>query len=136
MAKILLNERNIADYMKRNKCDREEAIELIKYDNAIEGGEETEYDLTPEQVKNVQEMARKIDHAKPTVVKRERKPNEIKEGIISALAEFLENECEFEVKEQVIYCGDVIITNKNRMIHFSCGDKEYDLQLIEKRPKK
>lgn len=136
MAKILLNERNIADYMKRNKCDREEAIELIKYDNAIEGGEETEYDLTPEQVKNVQEMARKIDHAKPTVVKRERKPNEIKEGIISALAEFLENECEFEVKEQITYCGDVTITNKNRMIHFSCGDKEYDLQLIEKRPKK
>ena len=136
MAKILLNERNIADYMKRNKCDREEAIELIKYDNAIEGGEETEYDLTPEQVKNVQEMARKIDHAKPTVVKRERKPNEIKEGIISALAEFLENECEFEVKEQITYCGDVTITNKNRMIHFSCRDKEYDLQLIEKRPKK
>ena len=49
MAKIDLTEQNILDYMKRNKCDRDEAIDLIKYDNAIEDGEDTEYDLTPEQ---------------------------------------------------------------------------------------
>ena len=42
MAKPILNEKTIADYMKRNKCDREEAIDLIKYDIAIESGEETE----------------------------------------------------------------------------------------------
>jgi len=137
MAKITLTEKNIADYMKRNKCNREEAIELINYDNAIEGGEETEYDLSPEQVKVVQEMNRKIDHAKPTTIKRERKPNELKEALVAALADFLENTCEFEMKDNgVIYCGDVEITNKNRMIHFTCKDKEFDLQLIEKRAKK
>ena len=36
MAKPILNEKTIADYMKRNKCDREEAIDLIKYDIAVE----------------------------------------------------------------------------------------------------
>ena len=136
MAKILLNEKNIADYMKRNKCNREEAIELITYDNAIENNEATEYDLTPEQVKNVQEMNRKIDHAKIGTVKRNRKPNELKEALVIALADFLENVCEFELNGQIAYCDKVEITNKSRMIHFSAGDKEFDLQLIEKRAKK
>ena len=53
MAKPILNERTIADYMKRNKCDREEAIDLIKYDIAVESDEETEYDLSAEQQENV-----------------------------------------------------------------------------------
>jgi hypothetical protein len=137
MPKPVMNEKTIELYMKVNKCDREEAIDLIKYDIAVEDGEATEYDLTPEQVKVVQEMNRKVEHTKKdSKVKRERKPNEMKEGIISALGDFLENECEFDLKGTITYCGDVEITNKNRMIHFSCGGKEYDLQLIEKRAKK
>jgi len=138
MAKPALNEKTIADYMKRNKCTREDAIDLIKYDIAVEDGEETEYDLTEEQKKVVQDMNRKIDHKKPTTkVKRERKPNELKEALVAALADYLENVCEIDIAESgLIYCGDVEITNKNRMIHFTCKDKEFDLQLIEKRPKK
>lgn len=137
MAKPIMNERTIADYMKRNKCNREEAIDLINYDIAVEDGEETEYDLTDEQKKVVQEMNRRIDHAKSDKKKVvERKPNEVKEGLVAALADFLENECEFTLKDNAVYCGDVAITNKNRMIHFSCNGKEYDLQLIEKRAPK
>jgi hypothetical protein len=90
MAKIILNEKNIADYMKRNKCSREEAIELINYDNAVEGNEETEYDLSEEQQETVKKMMRKVEHAKQDgKVKRERKPNELKEAIIAEIAEFL-----------------------------------------------
>lgn len=136
MAKPILNEKTIADYMKRNKCDREEAIDLIKYDIAVESDEETEYDLTPEQKKVVQDMNRKIDHKKHGEVKRERKPNELKMGIVASLAEFLENECEFELNGEIVYCGDVEITNSNRMIHFSSNGKQFDLQLIEKREPK
>ena len=118
MAKPALNEKTIADYMKRNKCNRDEAIDLIKYDIAVEDGEDTEYDLTEE-------------------VKRERKPNELKEALVAALADYLENVCELDMVEGgLTYCGDVEITNKNRMIHFTCKDKEFDLQLIEKRAKK
>ena len=138
MAKPIMNEKTILDYMKRNKCSREEAIDLIKYDCDVEDDVDTEYDLTDEQKKVVQEMNRKIDHKKPTTkVKRERKPNELKEALVAALADFLENVCEFDMADGgLTYCGDVEITNKNRMIHFTCKDKEFDLQLIEKRAKK
>ena len=137
MAKPIMNEKTILDYMKRNKCSREEAIDLIKYDCDVEDGVDTEYDLTDEQKKVVQDMNRKIDHKKHGTVKRERKPNELKEALVAALADYLENVCELDMPDsRLIYCGEVEITNKNRMIHFSCKDKEFDLQLIEKRAKK
>lgn len=136
MPKPIMNERTINDYMKRNKCSREDAIELIKYDCDVEDGKDTEYDLTPEQEQVVQDLRRKVEHKKPNAVKRERKPNELKEALVLALADFLENECEFDLNGETTYCGEVEITNKNRMIHFSSKDKEFDLQLIEKRVKK
>lgn len=131
MAKPVLNEKTIAQYMKVNKCDREEAIDLIKYDIAVEEGEETEYDLTKEQTEVVKTMMRKTDHAKQDgKVKRERKPNELKEAIIAELAEFLREDAQGQVYEEVE------ITNKSRMIAFAVGDKRFELTLIEKRPPK
>jgi hypothetical protein len=130
MAKPILNERTIADYMKRNKCDRDEAIDLIKYDIAVESDEETEYDLSPEQQENVKKMMRKTDHAKIGNVKRERKPNELKEAIIKELAEFLREDAQGQVYESVD------ITNVSRQIAFAVGDKRFELTLVEKRPPK
>lgn len=130
MAKIPVNERTIADYMKRNKCDRDEAIELINYDNAVEGGEETEFDLTPEQQKVVQDMNRKVEHQSKGKVKRERKPNELKEAIIAEIAEFLTEDAQGQMYE------DVAVTNVSRQIAFKVGEKSFELTLVEKRPKK
>lgn len=131
MAKPILNEKTIAQYMKVNKCDREEAIDLIKYDIAIESGEDTEYDLTDEQAAVVKSMMRRVDHAKQDgKVKRERKPNELKEAIIAELAEFLREDAQGQAYEEVE------ITNKNRMIAFSVNDKHFELTLVEKRPPK
>ena len=131
MAKPIMNERTIADYMKRNKCSRDEAIDLIKYDIAVESDEDTEYDLTEEQAATVKSMMRKVDHAKQNgKVKRERKPNELKEAIIAELADILVNEAQGQVYE------DVEILNKNRQIAFAVGDKRFELTLVEKRPPK
>lgn len=131
MAKPVLNEKTIAQYMKVNKCDREEAIDLIKYDIAVEEGEETEYDLTKEQAEVVKTMMRKTDHAKQNgKVKRERKPNELKEAIIAELAEFLREDAQGQVYEEVE------VTNKSRMISFEANGKRFELTLIEKRPPK
>lgn len=131
MAKPVLNEKTIAQYMKVNKCDREEAIDLIKYDIAVEEGEETEYDLTKEQAEVVKTMMRKTDHAKQDgKVKRERKPNELKEAIIAEIAEFLREDAQGQVYEEVE------VTNKSRMISFRVNDKRFELTLIEKRPPK
>lgn len=130
MAKPILNEHTIADYMKRNKCNREEAIDLIKYDIAVESDEETEYDLSAEQQENVKKMMRKTDHAKIGNVKRERKPNELKEAIIKELAEFLREDAQGQVYESVD------ITNVSRQIAFEVNDKRFELTLVEKRPPK
>lgn len=130
MAKPVMNERTIADYMKRNKCDREEAIDLIKYDIAIESGEETEYDLTAEQQENVKAMMRKTDHAKIGKTTRERKPNELKEAIVAEIAEWLREDAQGQAY------GDVEITNKSRMIAFEVNGKRFELTLVEKRPPK
>lgn len=130
MAKPILNERTIADYMKRNKCNREEAIDLIKYDIAVESDEETEYDLSAEQQENVKKMMRKTDHVKIGNVKRERKPNELKEAIIKELAEFLREDAQGQVYESVD------ITNVSRQIAFAVSDKRFELTLVEKRPPK
>lgn len=131
MAKPVLNEKTIAQYMKVNKCDREEAIDLIKYDIAVEEGEATEYDLTKEQAEVVKTMMRKTDHAKQDgKVKRERKPNELKEAIIAELAEFLREDAQGQVYEEVE------VTNKSRMIAFEANGKRFELTLVEKRPPK
>lgn len=131
MAKPVLNEKTIAEYMKVNKCNREEAIDLIKYDIAIESDEETEYDLTPEQEAVVKGMMRKTDHAKQgDKPKHERKPNELKVAIIEELRDLLMNEAVGQVYE------DVEITNPNRMIAFGVNGKRFELTLVEKRPPK
>ena len=137
MAKPVLNEKTIAQYMKVNKCDREEAIDLIKYDIAVEEGEATEYDLTKEQAEVVKTMMRKTEHAKQdSKVKRERKPNELKEALVATIADYLENECEFDLNGEITYCGAVEVTNKSRMIAFEVNDKRFELTLVEKRPPK
>lgn len=131
MAKPVLNERTIAEYMRVNKCDRDEAIDLIKYDIAVESDEATEYDLTAEQAENVKKMMRKVDHAKTEgKVKRERKPNELKEAIVAEIAEFLREDAQGQAYE------DVEVTNKSRMIAFAVGNKHFELTLVEKRPPK
>ena len=130
MAKISITETTIADYMKRNKCSREEAIDLIKYDNDVEGGEATEYDLTEEQQNFVSTLMRRTEHKTKSRKAPARKPNELKEAIVSEFAEFLREDAQGQLYE------DVEITNPNRMLHFSVGDKEFDLMLVEKRAKK
>ena len=130
---MVVDEARIAFLMKKLGITREEAIELEGYDEDIKQNKKTPYDLTAEQRKNVMEMNRKRDHKKTGPRQIERKPNEMKEALVAALADFLENECEFTLQDVLTYCDAVEITNKNRMIHFKVNDKEYDLQLIEKR---
>ena len=132
----IINEERIAMLMKKLSITREEALELEGYDDDVNHNRKTEYDLTEEQRQNVIDMNRKRDHKKTGPHEIKRKPNPTKEGIVASLADFLENECEFILESDVIYCGDVEITNKNRMIHFTCNGNEYDLQLIEKRKPK
>lgn len=128
---MAIDEERIEFLMRTLKISREEAIDLEAYDEDVDKGRKTEYDLTPEQVKIVQDMTRKTTHKKHNVTHRERKPNEVKEAIVAELAEFLSEKASGQ------QYSEVVVTNISRMIHFCVGEKEFDLQLIEKRaPKK
>ena len=120
---MAVDEARIAFLMKKLGITREEAIDLEGYDEDVNKNRKTQYDLTEEQRKVVMEMNRKRDHKKSGPRKVERKPNELKEALVVALADFLENECEFTLNEEITYCDAVEITNKNRMIHFKVGEK-------------
>ena len=112
--------------------DEKEAQDILAYDKAVEAGEKTEYDLSPEKEK----IARKFAHAgtrkAPTAykfTKRERKPNATKGGIIAELADFMEHNSNFDV-------SNLAITNKERQISFMVGGETFELTLVQKRKPK
>lgn len=123
----MAGEDRITFLMKKLGITREEALELEGYDDDVNKGKKTEYDLSEEQEKVVHDMMRKKEHAKMGKVKRERKPNETKEAIIVEIADFLAQNQAYE---------SVFVANKNRTITFSIGEKRFELNLIEKRPPK
>ena len=75
-------------------------------------------------------MTHVTEYAKSASVKRERKPNELKEAIVAELANYLAEEAQGQVYE------DVTVTNKSRMIAFSVNGKRFELALVEKREPK
>ena len=114
------------------KCSAKEAQEIFEYDCAVDKGEKTEYDLSPDKAK----VAQKFAHAgirTPTAYKftqRQRKPNATKGGIVSELAEFLSNSSQFSVE-------NLQIVNKERQLSFVIGGEIFELTLVQKRkPKK
>lgn len=125
----MVNEERISMLMRTLKISREEALELEAYDDDVNKNKKTQYDLTEEQRENVKALMRRTEHKKSNVY-RARKPNELKEAIVAELAEFLAEDAQGQAYE------DIQVTNKNRMIHFVVGEKEFDLQLIEKRAPK
>lgn len=129
----MLMEEKIKHFMEALDITEAEANELIAYDKQVDRMKDSEVanDLTAEQKKIVKKMSSTGVRKTPTTYqfsKRERKPNATKEGIIAELAKFLAENSENAVKN----CE---IVNKNRLIHFAVGDKEFDLTLIEKRLK-
>lgn len=114
------------------KLTPEEEQELLAYDKAVERGEKTEFDATPEQLKVEREMARTGTRKTPTAYKfskRERKPNATKGGIIAELAQFMTEMSSFSTE-------NVQILNKERQISFTIADQTYELTLVQKRQKK
>jgi hypothetical protein len=118
-------------YKSLNLSQQEEQ-ELLAYDKACEAGEKTDFDLPPEKAKIAQKFAHTGTRKTPTAYKfskRERKPNATKGGIISELAEFLENNSQFSIT-------NLAVTNKERQITFSIGSDSFEITLVQKRKPK
>ena len=84
-----MDEKRIQELMTTLDISRDEAIQVLKDDDAIEHGEKL-FELTPEQ-KKAEKKARKTGtRTVYNFTKRERKPNEEKSAIIQKLAENLQ----------------------------------------------
>ncbi len=109
------------------KCSREEALDIIECDKAIDRGERMPFDLDPETEKQAKKFAnvgtRATDGKK---TERKRKENPTKATIIAEIARFLtENGYE-----------NVEITNKERQIALKSGENSFELTLVQKRKPK
>lgn len=109
-------------------CSEAEADDIIALDKAIDKGEKVDFDLTPEQQKEVKKYravgTRKTDKTQPS--ERKRKENPTKATVIAEIAQFLtENGYE-----------SVEITNKERQIAFKVGENAYEFTLVQKRKPK
>ena len=118
--------------MRILKVSSEEADQIMADDKKIDRGEKMDFDLSPEQEKELRKY-RQADR-KPTVYNfnkpRERKPNATKSGIIEEIAKFLQENSQFSVE-------NLEITNKERQIAFSVGENKSEFTLVQKRtPKK
>lgn len=130
----MTTEQEITKLMSKLDCTREEALDIIATDKEINRGKDP-FPLDAEQKKVVQKMLRTTGTRKtknPTIYKfedgRQRKANPQKEAIISELAQLLNESSQNDYT-------NIEITNKNRQIAFSIGEKSFELTLVEKRKK-
>lgn len=123
-----MNEKRIAELIKSLGCTREEAIQVIMDDEAIDAGEKL-FELTADQKKAAKEMTA-TGTRKRTDVKRERKPNETKQWIMNRVKILFEG---FDLTGDV---ADVVLSNAERALDFTKDGKSYTLTLTEHRPPK
>ena len=116
--------------MKKLGWTEAEIADVIASDQAIDKGEKVAFDLSPEKAKEAQKYTKAGTKKAPAVYKldnaegkRSRKENVTKAGIIQYLFECLKD------------YDNVVITNKERQISFSCDDNNFELTLVQKRKK-
>lgn len=101
------------------------------YDNEVDHGTATEYELTPEQEAVSKDLRKgRAINAYGKEVKRERKPNENKRWVIDRVKILLDG---FALKGDI---AGVETTNPERSVDFVKDGKHYTLTLTEHRPPK
>lgn len=120
----MIDEKRVAWLMTCLDIDREEALALMRDDEAVDHGANP-HPLTAEQEK-ASKAARIVSTGPRTApVKRERKPNEDKRELIAALEEML--------TYSDIQAENVTITNPERQIDFEFHGTRYRVVLSAPR---
>ena len=116
--------------MRILECTEAEAEDIIAKDKIIDQGGRVEFDLDKETEKQIKKAYVNVkEHKKPTIYKfekRERKADLQKEDLIAQVAEFIKS----------IGCDNVEILNKSKLIGFSIGEDNFELDLKRKRKPK
>ena len=126
----MIDEKVIAIMMKRLQCTREEAIEVIQEDEAIDRGADP-HPLTPEQEK-ASKAARIVSTGpRTTSVKRERKEDIDKRRLIKLFYEALTycDDAEMSANGECV----VEITNAERQIDFIYNQRKFRIVLSAPR---
>ena len=121
-------ETQVERIMRNLKCTKAEAEEILAEDKKIDRGERVAFDLDPQAEKAAIKYANAGTRtAKEDKTARKAPENPTKEGVITAIANFLTKNG----------YNSVEITNKTRQIGFKIGEDAYEITLIAKRkPKK
>ena len=121
-----MTEAQIKKMMATLKISREEAIEVIREDEEIDGMtiKEVTADLTPEQ-KKAMKNATRTGTKKRTEAKRERKVDETKKRLLNGFRVFLEG-----------LGANVKPLETEAEMHFNFEGAEYTVKLIKHRPPK
>lgn len=121
-----------------NYDELREQADCAWYDREVDKGHKTEHDLTPEQEKNVKAWRKGAAKSQEAVnaygkkvVKRERKPNEVKRQVMTFLHDVLRVNSGCSP-----LAPDAVLTNPERQIDFTICGKSYTLTLTEHRPPK
>ena len=121
----------VEKHMKALDIPKEEAIQLVMDDKAVDKGEKL-FELSDEQKKVAKKYAA-TGTKKRTVYKfdstKNRKENPVKQTIIAGIAKFL-------LENADISAELVEITNKERQIAFCISNVKYELTLVQKRKAK
>lgn len=128
--------------MQKLDCTLDEALDIWAEDNAIDRGEKTDFDLTPEQQKNVKQY---IKAKKPPCYSMEnaakkrapRKPNDEKRDIINKISSSMYSFHQYDEGTPAESVENIKIVNAEREITFTIGENEYSLTLTcHRKPKK
>lgn len=115
-------------HMKALDIPKEEAIQLVMDDRAVDKGEKL-FELSDEQ-KKVAKKYTATGAKKRTVYKfdtaKKKKENPVKQKIIAEIERFLNENSEI--------CAEMVqITNTERQIAFCISNVKYELTLVQKR---
>ena len=128
--------------MRRQKYSDAQIEEMLEDDKAVDRNEPLPWDMTPEEHKRAMKYANVDEHkkpAKPTEKKsptvynwsnegKPKKQNITKEGLVSALAQFLRDNAE-------LTCEGVEITNKQGKVEFTVNGTAFTFSLTQHRKK-
>lgn len=119
-------------HMKTLGLSKEDAIQLVLDDKAIDKGEKMEFDLTDEQ-KKVSKKYTGTGTKKRTVYKfdsaKSKKENPEKRELIARISEFL-------TLIPILPVENMEVLNPERQISFKIGENSYELTLTLKRKQK
>ena len=117
----MIDEKQIEKMMKALDLTREQAIEMLEYDDDVERGKATEYDLTPEQEKASKQARQGPRKKNSKPIQRERKADNDKRYLINTLQQAVES------------CQSVVVTNPERQIDFVYNGRKFRIVLSAPR---